>query len=377
VKKILVVFGTRPEVIKLAPVVRLLRRSRLLEPIVCVTAQHRQMLDQMMQVFDLDPDFDLNIMTDRQSLVEISQRVLEGVSRIVHQVHPACVLVQGDTTTTFASTLAASYAEVPVAHVEAGLRTHDKHPFPEEINRRLTTQLADLHFAPTNGARDNLLREGVASEQVLVTGNTVVDALNWMLQGVNGAPTGVDGLSGIDWKHDLPVLVTAHRRENWNKMEQICQALRGLVRLDPRVHVVFPIHPNPVLREVLHSQLNKTVRVHLLPALPYTGFLGLMKHCRVVVTDSGGVQEEVASLGKPVVVMRKTTERPEVITSGYGVLVGTEPAAIVRAVEAALFRPNGQHHKNPFGDGHASERIVRVLETRLAKQARYAAASRS
>ncbi len=366
-KKILVVLGTRPEVIKLAPVVRRLQRSRVLQPVICATAQHRQMLDQMMQVFGLHPDFDLNIMSEHQSLVDISQRVLAGVSGILHSVRPACVLVQGDTTTTFASTLAAAYADVPVAHVEAGLRTYDKrHPFPEEINRRLTTQLADFHFAPTIGARDNLLREGIPRRSVRVTGNTVVDALRWMLQGVNGAPMLGNGLSAIDWQRDLTVLVTAHRRENWNKMERICQALRGLVRLDPRVHVIFPIHPNPVLHDVLHAQLDRTARVHLLPALSYTGFLGLMKHCRVVLTDSGGVQEEVASLGKPLVVMRKTTERPEVITCGCGVLAGTEPAAIVRAVEKALAQPNGQHGKNPFGDGRASERIVRVLETRLA-----------
>jgi UDP-N-acetylglucosamine 2-epimerase (non-hydrolysing) len=309
--------------------------------------------------------------------VEISQRVLEGVSRILNEVRPACVLVQGDTTTTFASTLAASYAELPVAHVEAGLRTYDKHPFPEEINRRLTTQLAELHFAPTPRARDNLLREGVPQHKVLVTGNTVVDALHWMLRGINGTPKGVHGLSGIDWEHDFPVLVTAHRRENWNKMELICRALRSLVQLDPRVHVIFPVHPNPALHEILHTQLNETARVHLLPALPYTGFVGLMKHCRVVVTDSGGVQEEVASLGKPVVVMRKSTERPEIISSGWGVLAGTRPAAIVRAVEKALAQPKHLHLENPFGDGRASERIVRVLESRLAKSVRAASASSS
>jgi UDP-N-acetylglucosamine 2-epimerase (non-hydrolysing) len=367
-KKVLVVFGTRPEVVKLAPVVRRLQRSQVLRPVICVTAQHRQLLDQMMQVFGLDANFDLNIMTKCQSLVEISQRVLAGVSRVLQSVRPACVLVQGDTTTTFASTLAASYADVPVAHVEAGLRTYDKrHPFPEEINRRLTAQLADFHFAPTIGARDNLLREGVSRKNVMVTGNTVVDALQWMLRGVNGEPQRGNGLSSINWQHDLPVLVTAHRRENWNQMDRICQALRGMVRLDPRIHVIFPVHPNPRLHDVLYSRLEGSERIHLLPAMPYTGFLGLMKYCRVVVTDSGGVQEEVASLGKPLVVMRKTTERPEVISCGCGVLAGTQPATIVRAVERALAQPNGKRGKNPFGDGRASERIVHVLETRLAR----------
>jgi UDP-N-acetylglucosamine 2-epimerase (non-hydrolysing) len=367
-KKVLVVFGTRPEVIKLAPVVRRLQLSRLLRPVVCVTAQHREMLDQMMQVFGLEPDFDLDVMTQRQSLVDITQRVLDGVSCVLARVRPACTLVQGDTTTTFAAALASCYADVPVAHVEAGLRTYDKHhPFPEEINRRLTAQLADFHFAPTEGARDNLLREGVPSKNVAVTGNTVVDALQWMMRGVNGAPALGNGLTTIDWRRDLTVLVTAHRRENWGEMESICQALRGLVRLDPRVHVIFPVHPNPVLGAALHTHLKGAERIHLLPALPYTGFLGLLKHCRVVVTDSGGVQEEVASLGKPLVVMRKTTERPEVIRNGCGVLAGTQPAAIVEAVEKALAQPNGKYRKNPFGDGRASVRILRILETRLTR----------
>ena len=366
-KRVLVVFGTRPEVIKLAPVVRALRRSRLLRPIVCVTAQHRQMLDQMMEVFRLQPDFDLNIMTERQSLVEINKRVLDGVTQVLREVNPACVLVQGDTTTTFGAALAGFYAKVPVAHVEAGLRTHDKrHPFPEEINRCLTTQLADVHFAPTDQARRNLLREGVPRSRIVVTGNTVVDALRWMLRVTNGGPTQAYGLEGINWRRDLPVLVTAHRRENWDRMESICEALRGVVLLDPRVHVILPVHPNPALSEVLQEQLKEAARIHLLPALPYTSFLGLMKHCRVVVTDSGGVQEEVASLGKPVVVMRTTTERPEVISSGNGVLAGTRPARIVQAVKAALLRRSGATGKNPFGDGRAAQRIVRCLEERLA-----------
>jgi len=364
-KKVLVIFGTRPEAIKLAPVVRCLQRSRVLQPVLCVTAQHREMLDQMMRLFALQPDFDLNIMTEGQSLSEISQRVLQGVSGVLERVRPDCTLVQGDTTTTFAATLAAFYADVPVGHVEAGLRTYDKrHPFPEEINRRLTTQLADLHFAPTTGARQNLLHEGVSPRRILVTGNTVVDALRWMLRSVNGVPAH-SGVVGIDWRRDLPVLVTAHRRENWDRMALICQALRRLVKINPLIHVIFPVHPNPVLRNLLHAQLGNRARIHLLPALPYTGFLELMKHCRVVVTDSGGVQEEVASLGKPVVVMRTTTERPEVITSGYGVLAGTHPGKIVQAVQAALAQKPNRARPNPFGDGRASERIVRCLETRL------------
>jgi UDP-N-acetylglucosamine 2-epimerase (non-hydrolysing) len=366
VKKILIVFGTRPEAIKMAPVVRLLHRSKLLQPVVCVTAQHREMLDQVMKVFHLESAFDLDIMTERQSLDEITRRVLDGVTRVIHEVKPVCVLVQGDTTTTFAAALAAFYLNLPVAHIEAGLRTYDKrHPFPEEVNRCLTSRLADFHFAPTAEARANLLREGIENKSILMTGNTVVDALRWVLRSVNGDSKQLSGLESINWRSDFPVLVTAHRRENWNEMERICQAMRGVVRLDPRVHVILPVHPNPALRAVLDNNLKDTARIHLLPALPYTGFLGLMKHCRVVVTDSGGVQEEVASMGKPLVVMRNTTERPEAISPGCGVLAGTQPAMIVRAVAQALAQPNGKHRRNPFGDGHASERIVRCLESKL------------
>lgn len=363
-KKVLVVFGTRPEAIKLAPVVRCLRRSHALRPVVCVTAQHRQMLDQMMKVFHLQADYDLNIMSERQSLAKITQRVLDGVSRVLSEVRPACILVQGDTTTAFAAALAAFYANVPVAHVEAGLRTYDKlHPFPEEINRCLTTQLADVHFAPTEEASKNLLQEGIPRGKVIVTGNTVVDSLRWVMRSTNGAPKHLCGLESINWRSDIPVLVTAHRRENWSEMERICQALRDVALIDPRIHVVLPVHPNPALSDVFETQLKNAVRVHLLPALPYTGFLELMKHCRVVVTDSGGVQEEVASLGKPVVVMRNTTERPEVIASGFGVLAGTQPARIVQAVKAALAQGTRAKQRNPFGDGHAAQRIVRYLET--------------
>jgi UDP-N-acetylglucosamine 2-epimerase (non-hydrolysing) len=361
--KILVVFGTRPEVIKLAPVVRQLARSRRLRPVVCATAQHRELLDQMLRVFALRPDFDLDIMGRRQSLAEITRRVLDGVSAVVRQVRPAWMLVQGDTTTTFAAALAAFYARVPVAHVEAGLRTHDKgHPFPEEINRCLTTQLADLHFAPTEKARRNLLREGVPDGRIQVTGNTVVDALRWVGRSLHGAGTRLDGLGGIRWQRDFPVLVTAHRRENWADMERLCEALRGITRLSPRVHVILPLHPNPAVGEVFSARLKGADRIHLLPALPYTGFLGLMKQCRAVVTDSGGVQEEVASLGKPVVVLRRTTERPEILQAGYGVLAGTDPEKIVTAVKAALQRKTTGRALNPFGDGHAAERIVRRLE---------------
>ncbi len=350
----------------MAPVIRCLQHSRKLKPVVCVTAQHRQMLDQMMQVFGLKPDYDLNIMTERQSLVEVTKRTLDGVTEVLHKVRPACVVVQGDTTTAFGASLAAFYEQTPVAHVEAGLRSHDKrNPFPEEINRRLTTHLADLHFAPTATARGNLLAEGVDRKKVAVTGNTVVDALRFMMHAVNGAAAHLDGLESIDWKQDIPVLVTAHRRENWDKIGQICEALRAVVLLDSRIHVIFPVHPNPVLRHAVETEVGGARRVHLLPALPYPDFLGLMKYCRVVVTDSGGVQEEVVSLGKRVVVMRETTERPEVISSGYGILAGTQPISIVRAVAMALATETRSPRRNPFGDGRAAERIVRRLEIHL------------
>jgi UDP-N-acetylglucosamine 2-epimerase (non-hydrolysing) len=362
-KSVLVAFGTRPEAIKMAPVVRQLFRSRILKPVLCATAQHREMLDQVTSLFQLKPHFDLNLMAGDQSLAQITIRVLDGVTNVLRETQPAWVLVQGDTTTAFAASLAAFYEDIPVAHVEAGLRSQDKrNPFPEEINRRLISQLADLHFAPTAEARNNLLAEGVRRKKILVTGNTVVDSLCWMLRASEAAMPDLGLLNGADWKNMIPVLVTAHRRENWDKMHKICQAVRGIAALDSRIQLLFPVHANPALQSIVRQELSSSPQVHLLPALPYTEFLCVLNRSRVVVTDSGGVQEEAVSLGKPVVVLRETTERPEIVHSGFGVLAGTSPVAIVQAVERALLKGRSEAKQNPFGDGRASERIVQHLE---------------
>ena len=359
-KTVLVVFGTRPEVIKMAPVVCRLRQSRVLEPVICVTAQHRQMLDQMLETFALEPDFDLDLMTDRQTLPDLTAQILQGVTAILQQVHPDFVLVQGDTTSCFSAALAAFFAGIPTGHVEAGLRTRDKRsPFPEEMNRRLTSHLCDLHFAPTVEARDNLLNESTPPERIFVTGNTIVDALTGML---NHSPPEI---AGICWECDTVLLVTAHRRENWDEMSQICDALRRLTLVENKLQIVFPVHANPRLAELIQAELGAESRIHLLPYLPYPQFVALMQRCRMVISDSGGIQEEVVTLNKPVIILRDSTERPEIVDSGFGVLTGTNPDAIVHAVQTVLRGPLPTIRKNPFGDGHAAERIVQHLEVAL------------
>jgi UDP-N-acetylglucosamine 2-epimerase (non-hydrolysing) len=359
-KKILVVFGTRPEVIKMAPVLCQLRRSHVLAPIVCVTAQHRQMLDQMLATFSIKPDFDLDLMTDRQTLPDLTAQILRGVTQILQKVRPDFVLVQGDTTSCFSAALAAFFAGVPVGHIEAGLRTRDKRsPFPEEMNRRLTSNLCDLHFAPTTEARDNLVREGTIPETIFVTGNTIVDALTGMM---NHSPPEI---AGICWQCDSVFLVTAHRRENWDEMRNICEALRLIAGAHRKTHIAFPVHANRRLAGLMQSELGAEPRIHLLPHLPYPQFIALMQHCRLVITDSGGIQEEVVTLNKPVIILRDTTERPEIIDSGFGMLTGTGPDAIVQAVQSILYNPPPAARTNPFGDGHAAERIVEHLEKAL------------
>jgi|SRR5579864_3507953 len=361
-QSVLVVYGTRPEVIKLAPVVRQLQCSQEFHPVICATAQHRELLDQMTRVFDLTPDYDLNVMTERQTLFSITTRVLEGVGKVIETVKPAYVLVQGDTTTTFASSLAAFYHNVPVGHVEAGLRTFDvQNPYPEEMNRRLTSQIASIHFAPTQSARANLLREGVRDENILVTGNTVVDAIEWMIARLDESRNGDLRRYGLNGHDCWPVLITAHRRENWGDgLEQICMAIRNLVAWNDKVCILFPVHPNPVVSDLVKKHLNNLPRVHLIPALSYPDFVYLMSRCRVVITDSGGVQEEVASLGKPVVITREKTERPEIVSCGLGILTGTDPLRITKAVKQMLEKPPVQA-VSPFGDGRAAKRIVEHL----------------
>lgn len=352
------IIGTRPEAVKMAPLVNLLK-SRPLEfrCVVCVTAQHRSMLDQVLRHFVIAPDYDLNIMQPQQSLTQVTTRALEGIGRVLHEVKPDITLAQGDTTTVLAAALAAAYEKIVFGHVEAGLRTENKYdPFPEEINRRLTGQLADLHLAPTFQARANLIAEGVLPEAIYLTGNTVIDALQQVQRGV--ARRGRLPLRRI--------LVTTHRRENWGApLEDIALALRDLVERFPDVQVVLPLHKNPVVREPLQRLLGDHPRVQLIEPPDYLDFVALMEQATLVLTDSGGVQEEAPALGVPVLVLRRTTERPEGIEAGTARLVGTRREDIVIAASQLLtdritYREMSQA-RNPYGDGQASGRIAAAM----------------
>jgi UDP-N-acetylglucosamine 2-epimerase (non-hydrolysing) len=372
--KVLSIFGTRPEAIKMAPVVKELEKhADKITSHVCVTAQHREMLDQVLDLFGIAPDYDLDLMEDDQSLSEITARVFNGLDPVIEKERPDWVLVQGDTTTVMAASLVAFYHQVKVGHVEAGLRTHDKwQPFPEEINRRVAGAVADAHFAPTATARDNLLCEGVPEDGIFVTGNPVIDAL--LSVASRPAPSDVAQLleeAGVS--PSLPVspsprliLVTAHRRENFGEpLKHICQALLDIVRQYDDAHVVYPVHLNPNVQEPVYRLLGDHDQITLLPPLDYLPLVHLMKRSHVVLTDSGGIQEEAPGLGKPVLVLREKTERPEAVEAGTVQLVGTDRGRIVS--EAAqlledddLYRQMAQA-VNPYGDGRAAERIVRAL----------------
>ena len=367
--KVLVVFGTRPEAIKLAPVVHELRRrpDRFVCEI-CVTAQHREMLDQVLDLFELKPDFDLNIMGPNQSLAQITVRALQGLDEVMRLSAPNIVLVQGDTTTSFCGGLAAFYHRVRVGHVEAGLRTGNKlAPYPEEVNRRLVTQVTDYHFAPTEHARKALLSEGVSAASVFLTGNTVIDALLEVRERVRRIPPTLP--SGLEQALDgrEMVLVTGHRRESFGEgFENICHAIRDVVEAHPQVVVVYPVHLNPNVREPVNRILNGHERIHLIEPLSYAPFVWLMDRSTVVLTDSGGVQEEAPSLGKPVLVMRETTERPEGVAAGNARLVGVLRESITRELHRLLSDPSERAMMakvgNPYGDGQAATRIVDLLE---------------
>jgi UDP-N-acetylglucosamine 2-epimerase (non-hydrolysing) len=362
----LLAFGTRPEAIKLAPVVKALRQAGTFEVQVCVTAQHRQMLDQVLDLFAITPDVDLDLMQPDQDLTDLTARVLVGMRGVLRDWRPVLLLVQGDTTTTFAASLAAHYEKIAVGHLEAGLRTGNLFaPWPEEMNRRLTTVLAALHFAPTQWARDNLLREGVAAEVVHVTGNTVIDALLEVVARLEADPALRAGLERQFWflqPGRKLVLVTGHRRESFGPgFERICQALRALGERE-NVEIVYPVHLNPNVQEPVRRVLGACPRIHLIEPLEYLPFVYLMSRAWLIVTDSGGIQEEAPSLGKPVLVMRETTERPEAVAAGTAKLVGTDRERIVGEAaqlleDSAAYREMAQAH-NPYGDGLAAARIA-------------------
>lgn len=369
IKKILLVFGTRPEAIKMAPVVRALSQAKQWEVKVCVTAQHRQMLDQVLALFGIVPDFDLNLMKPGQDLTDITCNVLIGMRDVLSQWKPDLVFVHGDTTTAMAASLAAFYAKIPVAHVEAGLRTNDIYsPWPEEMNRRMVGRISSLHFAPTETARTNLLAEGCADESIYVTGNTVIDALLNVVERINTDAALNQQLRerfAFIRKDKRLILVTGHRRENFGKgFEDICKAMREIAERDD-VEIIYPVHLNPNVQEPVRRILSDCPCIYLIEPLDYLPFVYLMDRAHILLTDSGGIQEEAPSLGKPVLVMRDTTERPEAVAAGTVKLVGTNQETIVAEVNRLLDNraeyQRMSHAHNPYGDGRAAQRISKIL----------------
>lgn len=370
-QRVLVVFGTRPEAIKMAPVIERLRNSRGVEVIVCVSAQHRGLLDQVLDLFCIKPDFDLDVMRPNQTLADVTSLVLRSVTDVISRSDPDLLLVHGDTTTSFGAALAGFYREIRVGHVEAGLRTGNLlAPFPEEMNRRFTGQLASLHFAPTAKARANLLSEGVPSESIWVTGNTVIDALKEVAGRIErDSGLVADVTAGMPWLSKPTrriVLVTGHRRENFGDgMEGICRALRRLAQ-DNDIDLVYPVHPNPNVAGPVHRLLDGLANIHLIQPLDYVAFVHLMSKAHFIITDSGGVQEEAPSLGKPVLVMREATERPEAVAAGTVRMVGVDEELIVQEAQRLLDSPECHARMaaahNPYGDGRAAERIAQVIE---------------
>jgi len=360
--KILVVMGTRPEAIKMAPIVNELRRRPAdFEVAVCLTAQHRELLDQVIEVFGLKVDYDLDLMKPNQTIFDITANVLNGMAGVLDAAAPDVVLVHGDTTTTFAAALACYYKNVRVGHVEAGLRTYDKYrPFPEEMNRVLGDALCDYHYAPTAGSRDNLLKENIAGAGIVVTGNTVIDAL---LEVTDRPYTFADPVLRDAGAARRLILVTAHRRESFgDRFDQMCTAIRDLAARNPDVEIVYPVHPNPNVLDSVNRILQGHERVHLIAPLDYLPFVHLLKKAHIVLTDSGGIQEEAPSLGKPVLVMREMTERPEAVDAGTAMLVGNTYSGIVNNVQRLLDDPGAYaamaNAVNPYGDGLASGRIA-------------------
>ncbi|WP_197324793.1 non-hydrolyzing UDP-N-acetylglucosamine 2-epimerase [Ralstonia solanacearum] len=373
-RKILTVFGTRPEAIKMAPLVQALRVEQGIVSSVCVSAQHREMLDQVLQLFDIAPEFDLNVMRTGQTLSDVTSAVLAGINGVLDTYAPDAVLVHGDTTTTLAASLAAFYRRIPVGHVEAGLRTGNVwSPWPEELNRRVTDAIAAWHFAPTAESRQNLLDEGIEPERVTLTGNTVIDALLAVKYRLDADPALTAAVAAAyPFLHPgrRMILVTGHRRENFGEpFERFCVALRLLAARHPDVQIVYPVHLNPNVQQPVRAILSGHDNVHLIGPQDYLPFVYLMDRAYLIVTDSGGIQEEAPALGKPVLVTRETTERPEAIASGTARLVGTDTACIVREAETLLDDSAAYlrmaHAHNPYGDGQACRRIVEALKTAL------------
>lgn len=363
--KVLSIFGTRPEAIKMAPLVKALKVDERFESYVCVTAQHRDMLDQVLKIFDIQPDFDLDIMKDRQTLTDITVNALTGLEGVIKELQPDIILVHGDTTTTFVGSLAAFYNKVQIGHVEAGLRTFNKYsPYPEEMNRKLTGAMADIHFSPTETSKANLLREGVSEDRIYITGNTAIDALKTTVK--KDFEYYTEGLKKLDYEGKRIIMVTAHRRENLGEpLENICRALKRLAERHEDVEVVYAVHKNPAVRETALSILGDTPRVHLLDPLDVDEMHNLMDRCFMVLTDSGGLQEEAPSLGKPVLVLRTETERPEAIEFGTLKLAGVNEEDIFELAERLLTDKEEYNRManavNPYGDGYASARIIESL----------------
>lgn len=368
--KVMTIFGTRPEAIKMAPLVKELEKNPEIQSICTVTAQHRQMLDQVLEIFDIKPDYDLNIMKNRQTLVSIVTNALSGLDEIMKKEKPDIVLVHGDTSTTFVGALAAFYNMTAVGHVEAGLRTYDKYsPFPEEMNRQLTGRMADMHFSPTVNNKNNLLKENIGEDLIYITGNTVIDALETTVK--DDYEFADETLKNLDFKNRRVILVTAHRRENLGEpLEHICSALREIALEYKDVDIVYPMHMNPAVREVAKKYLSDLENVYLIEPLDVQELHNTMKRCYMVMTDSGGLQEEAPALGKPVLVLRTETERPEAVEAGTVKLAGVEKDVIIKMAKELLDSKEAYDKMakaaNPYGDGNASERIVAAILSKFA-----------
>lgn len=363
--KVLTVFGTRPEAIKMAPLIKKIEECEQIESIVCITAQHREMLDTVLELFKINPNYDLNIMEHGQSITDITVRVLKGMENILTRERPDIVLVHGDTSTTFVGALAAFYQKIKVGHVEAGLRSGNIYsPYPEEMNRILTTNLASIHFAPTKGNYNNLIKEGIEPEKIFITGNTVIDALLSVVKNDYTFENNI--LNKMDYKNKKIIVMTCHRRENWGiPMENIFMAVKGIVEENDNIEVIFPVHLNPSIYKLAKYIMGEQGNIHLIKPLEYEEFANLLNKAYLVLTDSGGIQEEAPALGKPILVMREETERPEAVEAGTVKVIGTEKESIKKEV-SVLLNDLDEYNKmanstNPYGDGTASEKIVDFL----------------